>query len=155
MDQDLPIKRRSLWLRALIGVCLLLAIIIVIVVLPLGYVVYGTYTLSTVMIDNRSGEDVRFEQVTIDDQTVWAGPDIIIKTKTNLQKPYLDTRGKFIGPSFRVPKKVVELRIVTVNEMQEKETVACALDNRSSPCFFSVHYFKGRLECSKCQNYLD
>ncbi|AFM27038.1 hypothetical protein [Desulfomonile tiedjei] len=102
-----------------------------------------------------SGSDVRFEKVTVDDQVIWDRPEFVIRTYSNLDKPYLDPHGGSISAEFRAPRRKVELRLVVINEMQEKEIVSSKLDNSLGHCSFTATYRKGKLVCSDCLNYLD
>jgi hypothetical protein len=152
MKNSGPKRPKPLWLKALIGLCLLFIFIILIVAIPLGYYAYHRNMNSLRSITNSSGSGVRFEKIIVDDQILWEGPDIIVKSRTNFEKPWLDRHGRGPMPYFRAPKRFVELKLVVINEMQERETVSCMLDNRSRPCFFEVYYKKGRLSCSDCDN---
>jgi len=51
---------------------------------------------------------------------------------------------------FHAPKKVVRLEMTVRKGNGEKETLSCALNNRSRPCFFEVCYQKDMLVCSEC-----
>lgn len=120
--------------------------------LGVGYSIYDQTTASEVWIRNYSGSDVRFEKVTIDSTPIWEKPGIVIKTIKNLEKPWLDTRGDSIKPRFSAPRKNVELKLVTLNEKSERETVSCTLDNRRRPASFEAFYYKGRLVCRDCRD---
>jgi hypothetical protein len=143
-------RRKPLWLKALVAFCLLLFFIILMVAVPWGYYAYDKHISSLISITNWSGSDVRFEKIILDDQVLWEGPDVVVKSKKNVEKPWLDRYGTGPMPYFRAPKKIVELKLVVINEMGERETVSCKLDNRSRPCFFEVSYKKGRLSSSDC-----
>ena len=58
-------------------------------------------------------------------------------------------------PHFFAPKKIVELKLIVVNQRGERETVSCELDNRQRPCVFTARYSNGKLECGACSDYLD
>ncbi|MFZ5866055.1 MAG: hypothetical protein ACOYXY_09260 [Thermodesulfobacteriota bacterium] len=151
MNQDNRTMPKSIWQRALIGFRVLFVIIILLGTIDAAYIIYDHNTTSKVWIRNWSGSDLRFEEVTIDDKPIWNKPDVVIKTIKNFQEPLLDTRGDKIALGFRAPKKEVELKLVTLNEMQEKETVVCRIDNRLRPCFFQAYYYKGRLVCHQIE----
>jgi hypothetical protein len=150
MTQHVKKTTSALMLSLLVGACLLVFAII------FSVSDSGTSgnddTLSSVFVRNDTGFNVRFEKVIVDDQLVWEEPDLIFMSKRNLEKPWLDTRRHAFGFDFRAPKKFVELKIATLNDLQERDTVSCALDNRLKPCFFEVSYQKGRLFCSHCSH---
>jgi len=146
--------RLRFWHKIGIGMIFVFIVILVIVTLPLVCCIYRIFTESALLVRNYSGEDVRFEQVMVDSRIIWRGP-IVVKTYLNLKKPYLDTRGGHIMPHFHAPRKIIELTLVTINDQQEREAVSCVLDNRARPCIFDVEYFKGKLKCGKCCDYMD
>jgi hypothetical protein len=148
MSQSVNRKISAFLLSLLVGTCLLVFALISCVSDPSG----NDDTLSSVFVRNDTGFNVRFEKVIVDDQLVWEEPDLIFMSKRNLEKPWLDTRRHGFGFDFRAPKKFVELKIATLNDLQERDTVSCALDNRLKPCFFEVSYQKGRLFCSHCSH---
>lgn len=139
--------RKSLWRKGLIGLMVLFIGVMSIPALEVGYFLYEQNTQSEVWIRNWSGSDVRFERVTIDNQPIWGKPKIVVKTIRNLEKPWLDTRGDTVLLKFRTPKGNVELKLVTVNEMQKRETVSCTLDVGSRSHRFDAYYLGGRLAC--------
>jgi len=143
-------RGKSLWLKALIGLGLFVVLVVGILAVIVGNYTYERHTRSLISIKNWSGLDVRFEKMILDNEILWEGPNVVVKSKTNLEKPWLDRHGTGPMPYFRAPKKLVELKLVVINQMQERETVSCTLDNRSRPCFFEVFYRKGRLSCSDC-----
>jgi len=147
-------KRRPHWIRVVIALSLVIFLIILTALLS-GCGICSLLTESAIIIENRSGSNVRFEEVTIDGQIVWAGHDVIIRTKGNLEKPYLDTTPASIMIHFRAPKRILELKLTVVTLMLERETVSCALDNRPRPCIFAAHYVKGKLHCGECEDYMD
>jgi hypothetical protein len=147
---DGPKRPKPLWLKALIGLCLLSVVIILTVAISVGYYAYDRHMSSLISITNWSGSDVRFEKIILDGLILWEGPDVIVKSKKNVEKPWLDRYGTGPMPYFGAPKQIVELKLVVINEMGERETVSCTLDNRSRPCFFEVSYRKGRLSSSDC-----
>jgi hypothetical protein len=151
-NQNVARRRRPLWLKVLIGLSLSFFLVVGILAIPLGYYAYYRHMSSLISIENWSGSDVRFYKVILDDHVLWEGHDIVVKSIKNLEKPWLDPHGRGPMPYFRAPKKLVELKLVVINEVQERETVSCTLDNRSRPCFFEVHYMKGRLSCSDCES---
>ncbi len=142
-------RPKPFWLKILIGFGTLFFLIVAIVAIPVGQYIYHSHTDSLLWIVNSSDLGVRFEKVMIDDQIVWEGPAIIIKSKHTLKQPEHRNLGGNIMPHFRAPKKLVELKLVVIDQMQERETVSCMLDNRSRPCFFEVFYHKGSLSCSE------
>jgi hypothetical protein len=108
-------------------------------------------TGTMLLIYNHSGSDVRFEKVIVDDRTVWEGADYVLKPRS--ERPWLDReRTGVMPPDFRAAKKIVELKLVVINEGGPRETVSCAMDNRKGPCFFEACYTKGQLSCGDCQN---
>jgi hypothetical protein len=151
MNQDEARRRQSGRLKVPIGLCLLFSLFFASAAILVGCSVKDVFhTGSEVMIWNRTGFDVQFEQVTIDDQVVWTGPELIVSPK-DLSKPWLDNRRHCMLLEFRAPKKLVEFKLVMLNKMQEKEALSCTLDNRSRPCFFEVFYHKGKLVCFDCE----
>lgn len=145
-----PGRRRRFWLKILIGFCLSALLLVVSVLIFFVYSVHhALYGFSNVMIWNRSGHDVRFEMVTVDDQVIWTGPALIVSPK-DLKKPYLDNRRHAMMLGFSAPGKLLELKVVIRSKTEDKETLSCTLDNRSRPCFFEVFYHQGRLSCGDC-----
>jgi hypothetical protein len=142
-------EAKPLWLNVLIGLGLLLVLIAGILAVIAGDYIYEKHTKSLISVTNWSGSDVRFEKVILDNEILWEGPDVVVKSK-NPERPWLDRHGTGPMPYFRAPRKLVELKLVVINQMQERETVSCTLDNRSGPCFFEVSYRKGRLSCGDC-----
>ncbi len=138
MKPNEGIREKPTWEKALIAVGALFFCIFLVTLIQSGYFIYDINVSSELSIRNWSGSDVRFEKVTVDDQPVWDKPHIIIKTIKNFEKPWLDTHGDSISANFRAPKKGVELKLITVNEMQESETVSCILDNLRRPSSFEV-----------------
>ena len=86
------------WSRILICVLGLLSLLILSVILlpPLNFV-YHLWFTSAVTVSNRSGADVRFEKVMIDDQIIWDRSEIIIKTS----RPNVDRHGGSIPKEFK------------------------------------------------------
>lgn len=150
MSQDSVKRHKRLCLKILVGLGALFSLIVLIALIPPGCFIYYLSSTSAVSIFNQSGADVRFEKVTIDEQIIWDRSEIVIKTSTDS-----DRSGGSILKEFSAPRRKLELRLVTVNESNEREIVSCTLDNNQCPCFFATYYFKGRLECGHCQNYLD
>ncbi|MBI4963403.1 MAG: hypothetical protein HY913_09000 [Desulfomonile tiedjei] len=148
MIRNLRKRNRALRLALLIGACLVFFAIILFLPAP-----EDMPPSSTAVICNASGFNVRFEKVIVDDQIVCEAPELTIMSKKDLGKPWLDNRLDHLFIEFRAPDKFVELRIATLNAMQERDTVSCALDNRLRPCFFEVGYQKGRLVCSPCTHW--
>lgn len=145
--------KRPFWLKIVIGLCLSFPLLVVGAAILFVYSVHDAlYGSSYVMIWNRSGLDVQFERVTIDNQVIWSGPDLIVSPK-DLDQPWLDNRRHSMMLDFRSPRKLVELKVVILTKMQEKETLSCTLDNRSPPCFFEVFYHTGRLSCCECDKH--
>jgi hypothetical protein len=141
---------KRLSLKILSGLGALVSLIVLIALIPSGCFFFYLSSTSAVSLFNQSGANVRFERVTIDDQIIWDRSEIAIKTSTGANRS-----GGSILREFSAPRKKLELKLVTVNESNEREIVSCTLDNNQRPCFFTVYYFKGRLECGHCQNYLD
>jgi hypothetical protein len=157
MTEKMERRERPIWRNILIGLCLLFMLVILIVILivaiPLGYYAYDRHMKSILFIQNWSGSDVRLEKVILDDQILWEGRDIVLKSKRNLDKSGLEPEQARLMPYFCAPKKSLELKLVFINEFQERETVSCTLDNRSRPCFFEVSYKKGKLFCGDCDKW--
>ncbi len=112
------------------GIALLIAVLCAILLYLFSYL---DYTTSYLGIINNSGLGVRFERVMIDDKVLRGESDVIIAS------------GSGIMHRFRAPEKIVELKVVVVNEMHEEETLSCELDNRGRPHYFAVYYSKGSL----------
>jgi hypothetical protein len=110
---------------------------------------------SAAIIRNCSGTGVAFDQVTLNGQIVWKGTRTIIEADVTPQKLHTFTPRGAIMVQFRGPKEIVKLELISINEMSESETLRCELDNRSRPCIFELRYFKGKLECGKCEDYMD
>ncbi|MEW6141420.1 MAG: hypothetical protein AB1733_24620 [Thermodesulfobacteriota bacterium] len=144
---------RPFWLNILIAFCLSTLLFVVIGVVLFVYSVRDSfYGSSNVIIWNRSGLDVHFKTVTIDDQVIWTGPALIVSPK-DLKKPYLDNRRHGMMLELRTRRKLVTLKVLILNKMEEEETLSCTLDNRSPPCLFEVFYHKGRLSCGECDKH--
>ncbi len=133
-----------------ITVACLIAGIIVLCVSDFGHVSsYGPF-IGNVIIWNASGLDVRFEEVLVGDQeTTGGGPQIIVSPKV-LKKPWLEEGRNRVDLGFSSSTRQVELRLTTINELDERETVSCMMDNPKPRCFFSAYYHKGALMCSDC-----
>jgi hypothetical protein len=146
-------RGRPFGMKVVVGFGLLSIATILTGITILGYYAYDRQMSSLLFIQNRSGENVRFERIMLDDQVLWQGPDTIVKAITDLDKPSVDSGGGGPMPYFRAPKKYVELKIVAVNGLNKREVVSCTLDNRSRPCLFEVHYYEGRLVCHDCDKW--
>jgi hypothetical protein len=144
-----------MWLKVLIGLGVALILFCLIALAPLGRLICDLFTKSAVSVSNMSGSDVRFEKVTVNNQTIWDRSEVIIKTYSNPENPYLDMRGGSIYAEFRAPRRKIELKLIVINEMNEKEVLSCTLDNSRRPCHFSADYRKGKLVCGDCVDYLD
>ena len=140
--------------QLLIGLVVVLFSMLLVEPIPSVSGIYNLFTESAIIIKNRSGANVRFEQVTIDGQVVWTRRDLIIETVPDFRKPR-DTSRSSIMLRFVAPKRTVEVKLSVVTLTHQRETVSCALDNRSRPCIFGAYYVKGRLHCGECEDYLD
>lgn len=148
-DENGPKKRKPLWLKALIGLCLLFLLIILTAVITVEYYIYDISTTSFARIQNLSEPDVRFERVIIDDQVVWKGPAIVIDSTKHPRTGRL-TPPESIRARFRAARKSVKLTLVIITDRQDRRTLTCTLDNRRGPCTFRVFYHGDRLECKDC-----
>ncbi len=144
-DQKAEATRTPIWEKVLVGLGAVFCLVFMIQAAEAGYFIYDLSVSSELEILNWSGSDVRFEKVTIDGQSVWGKPDVIVKTLRNFEKPWLDTNADRISLRFRAPRKNLELKLVTLNAMHEGETVSCTLNNAHRPCSFEVIYYKGKL----------
>jgi hypothetical protein len=144
-DPNGEAARTPIWEKALVGLGAVFCLVLLIDAVRDGYFIYDLNVRSEVEIRNWSGSDVRFEKVTIDGESVWGKPDIIVKSLRNFEKPWLDTNADSISIKFRAPRKNVELKLVALNDIRERETVSCMLDNARRPSSFEVIYYKGKL----------
>lgn len=149
MNQKMK-RRGALLLIVVVGLCLVYLAIILFVPAPKGSCADGMHPRSMAIIRNGSGSNIRFEKVIVDDEIVWEEPELTIMSKKDVETPWLDKRVASFWIDFCAPDKFVELKIATLNDMEERDTVSCALDNRLRPCLFEVGYQKGRLVCSPC-----
>lgn len=124
-------------------VAIITVIMTVVVVL---YVMHSGRAISTLTIYNKSGLDVQFEKVMIDDRIIWGGADWLI-SKQHLTTPWLDRSPDRVSLEFQSAKKPVELKLVTLNRLHETEVVSCKLDVQSDRCHFEAFYHKGRMTC--------
>ena len=134
-------KQQSITFRGAAAVSSVLLIILLLAVQLACSIGDKPVQESFVQIWNGSGFDVRFEQVLIDDQVIGGGPHTIISSD------YV---------SFRSSTGPVQLKLTTINELEERETVSCTLagsstSNRPKWCRFRAYYYKGRLQCSDCE----
>jgi hypothetical protein len=116
---------------------------------------------SYLIIWNSSGLDVRFEQVVIDDQVIWGGAETFL-SKEHLRQHLPHSGRDSVSFSFRSSTGPVQLKLTTINELEERETVSCTLDDPpvsgrfrgffGMGCRFRAYYYKGRLLCSDCEN---
>jgi hypothetical protein len=133
-----------------ITVACLIAGIIVLCVRDVGHVSSDRLFIFNGTIYNASGLDVRFEEVLAGEQTTkGGGPQIIVSAK-DLKERWLARDRNAASFGFSSSTRQVELKLTTINELDERETVSCMLDNRSEMCFFKAYYHKGALMCSDC-----
>jgi hypothetical protein len=133
-----------------ITVACLIAGIIVLCVSDFGRVSSDRPFIGNVIIWNASGLDVRFEEVRVgDEKTIGGGPQMIVSSK-DLKKPWLEEGRNRVSLGFSSSKRQVELKLTTINELEERETVSCMLDSRLPWCIFKAYYHKGALMCSDC-----
>lgn len=133
-----------------ITVASLIAGIIVLCVSDFGHVSSDPPFIGNVIIWNVSGLDVRFEEILVGDQKTTGGGPRIIGSPKDLKNPWLEGPRDSIGFGFSSSTRQVELKLITINELDERETVSCMLDNRSPWCIFKAYYHKGALMCSDC-----
>ncbi len=134
-----------------ITVACLITGIIMLCVSDFGHVSSDRPFGGSVLIWNRSGLDVRFDEVLVGDQTIGGGPQIIVSPK-DLRQPWFEGGRDSVSFGFSSSTRQVELKLMTINELGERETVSCMLDSdlSSSSCFFQAFYSNGALLCTDC-----
>jgi hypothetical protein len=151
-DQMSTAKQQSITFRGAAAVSSVLLIILLLAVQlacsKSDKPVRGSYLI----IWNSSGLDVRFEQVVIDDQVIWGGAETFL-SKEHLRQHLPHSGRDSVYVSFRSSTRPVQLKLTTINELEERETVSCTLDDRPVSCRFKAYYHKGRLVCSDCRDF--
>ncbi len=115
-----------------------------------GCALYDMWNESYLTIINDSGFDVRFDRIVIGRKVQGGGPEIYISRRDD-HRSLIENRSTSRTVFFLAPRGAVGLQVVTVNDLGERETVKCNLDNRGRPCSFTATYVKGRLFCHGCQ----
>lgn len=128
--------------------CLVLLFVIVSCMFILIMLLAGPdpYPYGSLYICNRSGLDVQFEELTVENTLIWGGPEFVASTELQKRSNAGDA-GACRFFTFHAPRKAVQLSLTTMNELQEKEVVTCILDNTQGPRHYWVWYHNGGLAC--------
>lgn len=101
----------------------------------------------SVSIENRSGQEIRFERITIDGKIIGLkSRRLLPNSDENISSPA--SLVNLTRVKFQPSRRPLRLSVVAVNEMEERETVSFTLEKPFNGCTFNCRYYKGSLLCS-------